>query len=88
MEFNQLEQTNIFEEHITNNNPCEIYAFSPRIYSVFNEVSRNIENLPKYALAYIGNDSFSYTVHFYKCSNDIVYIFLIGMDGIKEHYLL
>ena len=84
----QLEEINIFEQHIINSMPSKIYAFSPKIYNTFNDVSQNINNLPKYSLVYIGNDSFFSAVYFYRCSKNIVHIFLIGINGIQEHYLL
>lgn len=88
MDFEQLDKTNIFEDYINNENPSKKCAFSPRIHKVFNEVSANINNIPMYTLVYIGFDSFSHTVYFYKCSKNITYIFMIGIDGIKEYYLL
>ncbi len=88
MDFQQLEETNEFESYVNNKTPHESYCFSPRIAKTFDEVYKNINKLPKYALVYIGFNSFCSVVHFYRSSKDIVYIFLIGMNGIEEHYLL
>ncbi len=88
MNYQQLEETNDFESYINNTELKNIYCFSPKIYEAFDETKKNINELPKYALVYIGNDSFASCVYFYRCSKNIVYIFLIGMDGIQEHYLL
>jgi len=53
-----LEANNYFETHISNSKPSDVYAFSPKIQYVFNKVSKNINQIPKYSLVYIGDDSF------------------------------
>lgn len=83
-----LKNDNMYEKYILNNKPSDIYAFSPRINNVFNEVSRNRNEIPKYSLVYIGENSFLSSVYFYKCSSDIVYIFLTDSNGIDSYYLL
>jgi hypothetical protein len=83
IKFDNLDKNNQFESYIINNKPSETYAFSPKIYNFFDEVSKNTDILPTYSLTYIGNDSFFSSVYFYKCSNNIVYIFLVSHNGIQ-----
>lgn len=88
IKFNNFDENNEFETYIMNNEPSETYAFSPKIHNFFDKVSKNTNILPIYSLTYIGNDSFFSSVYFYKCSKDIVYIFLVSHNGIQEFYLL
>jgi|LakMenEpi03Aug12_release.lakeMendotaPanAssembly.Ray.scaffolds.fasta_scaffold2783638_1 hypothetical protein len=83
-----IEEQNIYETHINKSIPSNNYVFSPKISKKFNEMTQNMINLPKYTLAYIGNDSYSSAVYFYKCSTDTIYVFLMSSDGITDYYLL
>lgn len=88
MEFTLLNKNNMFENYIETTSPTKLFAFSPKIAKKFEKVSQNINQLQKYTSVYIGNNSHLSAVYFYRCSNDIVYIFLISDDDILEYYLL
>ena len=88
MNFELYEENNIYETFIHDTKPTKTYAFSPKIYPVFDKVCEVIDTMPKKSSIYIGANGFYSSVYFYKCSKGIVYIFLVGIDGIIEYYLL
>lgn len=84
-----LEPENIFEKYIReNNNPSDVYAFSPKILGKFNKVYEHIDEYPTNTLIHIGSDGFYCNVNFYKATCGITYIFVTDEKSIREYFLL